>query len=145
MGSQRVAYNWELSLSSTILKWFPMGHILEESLPLNGTETVTYFWPVEGWWGVTPMIMLGCCCSIPKLCPTLWDPMECSPPVSSVLGISQTRILEQVAISFSRGSSWLRDWTHVSCLAGGFFTTEPPEKPQHLKEHRQYLDIVSMF
>ena len=61
--------------------------------------------------------------------PTLCDPMDCSPPGFSVCGISQTRILEWVAVSFSRGSSRLRDPTHVSCLAGGFLSTEPPEKP----------------
>ena len=49
-------------------------------------------------------------------CLTLWDPMYCSPPGSSVHGISQTRILEWVAISFSRRSSQPRDWTCVSCL-----------------------------
>ena len=54
------------------------------------------------------------------------EPMDCSPPGSSVHGIFQARILEWVATSFSRGSSWTRDWTHVSCLAGVFFTTEPP-------------------
>ena len=48
--------------------------------------------------------------------------MDCSPPVSSVCGILQVRILEWVAISFSRGSSWLKDQTQVSCIAGGFFT-----------------------
>ena len=51
-----------------------------------------------------------------------------SPPGSSVRGISQVRILVWVAISFSRGSSQHRDWTHVNCLAGGFFATEPPGK-----------------
>ena len=51
--------------------------------------------------------------------------MDCSPPGSSVDGISQARIQEWVAISFSRGLSWPRDWTHNSCMAGGFFTTEP--------------------
>ena len=45
-----------------------------------------------------------------KLCPTPWDPMDCSLPGSSVHGIFQVRILEWVAISFSRGSSWPRDW-----------------------------------
>ena len=44
----------------------------------------------------------------------LCNPLDCSPPDSSVHGISQARILEWVAISFSRGSSWPRDWTHVS-------------------------------
>ena len=48
--------------------------------------------------------------------PALCDPMYCSPPGSSVHGISQASILEWVAISFSRGSSWCRDWTHVSCI-----------------------------
>ena len=55
--------------------------------------------------------------------------MDCNPPGSSVRGISQARILEWVAISFSRGSPQLRDWTQVSYLASGFFTTEPPWKP----------------
>ena len=61
------------------------------------------------------------------------DPMDCSPPGSSVHGIFQARILEYVAISSSRGSSQPTDQTHVSCvsfIAGGFFTTEPPKKPQ---------------
>ena len=49
-----------------------------------------------------------------------------SPPGFSVPGISQTRILEWIAISFSMGSSKSRDQTHISCIAGGFFTTEPP-------------------
>ena len=42
--------------------------------------------------------------------------MDCSPPSSSVHGISQARILEWVAISFSGGSSWPRDQIHVSCI-----------------------------
>ena len=48
--------------------------------------------------------------------PSLCDPMDCSPPCSSVHGILQARILEWVAISFSRGSSWPRDGTQVSCI-----------------------------
>ena len=47
----------------------------------------------------------------------LCNPMDCSPPGSSVIGIFQTRILEWVAISYSRGSSWLRYRTHVSCVS----------------------------
>ena len=53
---------------------------------------------------------------------TLCDPMDCSLPGSPVHGILQARILEWVAIPFSRGSSWLRDLTQVSCIAGRFFT-----------------------
>ena len=48
--------------------------------------------------------------------------MDCSPPGSSVHGILQARILEWVAISFSRGSSQPRDQTQISCTAGRFLT-----------------------
>ena len=50
-------------------------------------------------------------------CPTLCDPMDSSPPGSSVHGILQARILEWVAISFSRGSSQPRDGTCISCIS----------------------------
>ena len=57
------------------------------------------------------------CCLIAKLClNNFCNPMDCNPPDSSVHGISQARILEWVAISFSRGSSRPRDWTCVSCI-----------------------------
>ena len=49
-------------------------------------------------------------------------PTDYSPPGSFVHGISQARILEWVAISFSRRSSWPRDWTWVSCIADRLFT-----------------------
>ena len=55
--------------------------------------------------------------------------MGCNPPASSIHGIFQARTLEWVVISFSKGSSWPRDWTLFSCLAGGFFPTEPPGRP----------------
>ena len=48
--------------------------------------------------------------------------MNCRPPCSSVHGILQARILDWVAIAFSRGSSWHRDQTLVSCIEGRFFT-----------------------
>ena len=50
-------------------------------------------------------------------CPTLCDPMNCSPPGSSIHGIFQARILEWVAISYSRGSSQTRDQTHISWVS----------------------------
>ena len=61
-------------------------------------------------------------------CLTLCNPMDCSPPGSSVPGILQARILEWVAIPFFRGSSPLRVQTCVSCIVGRFFTSEPPGK-----------------
>ena len=56
-------------------------------------------------------------------CLTLWDPMDCSLLGSSVRGILQARVLEWVAYPFSRGSSWSRIRTSISCIAGRFFTT----------------------
>ena len=55
-------------------------------------------------------------CSVTQLCPSC-NPMVCSPPSSSVHGIFQARILESVAIYSSKGSSWTRDWTHISCFS----------------------------
>ena len=59
---------------------------------------------------------------VAQLCPTLCDPMTCNPPGSSVHGVFQVRILEWVAVPFSRWSSRPRDQTWVSCIAGRFFT-----------------------
>ena len=53
-----------------------------------------------------------------QLCLTLCDPVDCSPPGSPVQRIFQARILEWITISFSRGSSWTRDRTQVSHIAG---------------------------
>ena len=60
---------------------------------------------------------------VTQSCPTLCDPIDCSPTGSSVHEILQARILEWVAIPFSRGSSHPKDWTQVSRIAGGFFTS----------------------
>ena len=68
----------------------------------------------------TNILCYGSCA---QSCLTLCDPMDCSLPGSSVHGISQARILEWVPISFSRRSSWHRDWPQVSCIAGRFFTS----------------------
>ena len=59
---------------------------------------------------------------VTQSCPPLCDPMGCSLPRSSIHGIFQTRVLEWVAISFSRGSSRPRDQTQVSRIVGRCFT-----------------------
>ena len=72
-----------------------------------------------------------------QLCPTLWDPMDCSPLGSS----DSVRTLEWVAVPLSRGSSWPRDRTWVSHTAGRIFTiwTTP-------EAHQVYLhDDISTF
>ena len=60
---------------------------------------------------------------------TLCDHMDCSPPDSSAQGTFQARILKWVATPSSRESSQCRNQPHVSCIAGGLFTTEPLGKP----------------
>ena len=59
---------------------------------------------------------------VAQSCPTVCDPMDCSVPRSSVHGIFQAIVLEWVAISFSRGSSWPRDRTQVSLIVDRRFT-----------------------
>ena len=61
---------------------------------------------------------------VAESCPTLCNPMDCvySLPGSSIHGIFQARVLECIAISFSRESSQPRDWTRVSCIVGRHFT-----------------------
>ena len=63
---------------------------------------------------------------VAQSCPTLFDPMDCNLPHSSIQalpGIFQARVWEWVAISFSRGSSQPRNRTQVSCIAGRFFSS----------------------
>ena len=79
---------------------------------------------------------------VAQSCPTLYDPMECSPPGSSVHDIFQARILEWVIISFSRGSSQLRDQTQVSCTAGRLLT-ELQGKPKNTKVVLTILHVCS--
>ena len=74
---------------------------------------------------------------VAQLYTTLCNPMDCSLPGSTIRGIFQARILEWVAISFSRGSCQLKDQTHVSCIAGRFFTSEPPGKHS--------VDLIKFF
>ena len=72
------------------------------------------------------------CWSIVQSCLTLCNPVDGSPPSSSIHGILQARILEWVAIPFSRGSSWPRNQTGVSCIAGRFFTSWVTRKAQYI-------------
>ena len=79
-------------------------------------------------------IYTGLCAPLLQLCLTLWDPMDCSPPGSSVHGILQARILEWVTMPFSRESPQPTDQTGISCasciscIESWFFTTGPLEK-----------------
>ena len=59
---------------------------------------------------------------VTQWCPTLWDPMDCSPPGFAAHGILQARIPEWISIPFSRDSSWPGDGAQVSCVVGRVFT-----------------------
>ena len=67
-----------------------------------------------------------------NMCPTLCDLVDCSPPGSSIHGILYTRILEWIAIPFSRESTQLRDQTWVSCIPGRFFIAWANREAQQL-------------
>ena len=89
---------------------------------------------IHGWsFSITPERVS----EVTQSCPTFCDPMDYSLPGSSVHGIFQARVLEWVAISFSRGYSQPRDWTQVSRIAGRRFTiwatreTITPSYPNH--------------
>ena len=71
-----------------------------------------------------------CVCSVPQWCLTLCDPVDCSQSGSSVHEIFQIRTLEWVVISYSRGSSRLRDQTRVSCIGSCFLYWATWEVPR---------------
>ena len=62
------------------------------------------------------IVIKVCCAKLSQSCLTLCNPMDCSPPGSTVRGILKTRILEWVAMPSFRGSSLPRDQTHISCI-----------------------------
>ena len=102
------------------------------------TEQQQVSWP---WWASPLSISSpsqGSCYSLIrrglalKSSPDSCNPIDWSLPGSSIHRIFQARILEWGAISFSRGSSWPRDWTQVSCTAGRFFTNWATGQGSHL-------------
>ena len=90
-------------------------------------------------------VLCVCVWSVALWCPTLLNPMDCSPVGSSVHGISQPRIQEWAAICSSRAFSWPRDRTSGSCSAGGFFTAEPPGKPGFNTVHTRYIPAARLL
>ena len=119
--------------------------------------------------------LLSChCCSVPRLCPTLCHPMNCSTPGfpvikwkwshsvaqscptlcnlvdcslpgSSLHGILQARVLEWVAISFSKGSSRPRDWTRVSRIASRSFNLWATRETTPILQTKAKLDCLMCY
>ena len=78
---------------------------------------------------------------VSQSCLTLCDPMDCSLPGSSVHEIFQAIVLEWIAISFSKGSSQLRDWTRVSCIVDRCFTVWATREVQINIQLHSNLDL----
>ena len=114
MGLYRVRHDWETEQ-----------HYYKSSLPVRNFATTAYF--------CNQFCLYFACVHVKLLqsCETFCNPKDCSPLGSFSHGILQTRILEWVAMP-SRGSSWPRDGTHISCLLhwqACSLPLAPPEKP----------------
>ena len=96
----------------------------------------------RGWVGWMASQTQWTCAKSFQLCLTLWDPMDCSSPCSSVHCTFQARILEWVAIPFSKGSFWPRDQIQVSCIAGKFFTIWATREASKDMSLRKLQEIV---
>ena len=111
-----------LQLQNKTFLWQPAW---EGGLGENGCKYMCGWVPSLFTWNCHNTVNQLCAvlCLIAQSCPTLCEPMDWSPPGSSVHGILQARILEWVAYPFSRASSQSRNQTGVSCIAGRFFTS----------------------
>ena len=77
--------------------------------------------------------------------PTLCGPVDCSPPGSSVHGILQARIAEWVAMTFSRGSPWPRNWTGVFYIAGRLFTVWATGEVNFVSSYLSHIFLLFSF
>ena len=93
----------------------------------------------------SPILSHHCHFVVAKSYLTLCNPMDCSPPGSSVLGILQARILEWVAMPSSRGSSWLRDGTQVSCTRGQILYHWATGKPISYQATPLNLNLIKLL
>ena len=82
---------------------------------------------------------------VTQLCPTLCDPLDYSLQGSSIHGIFQARVLEWVAISFSRGSFWPRDWTQVSSIASKMILPSEPPGKQKAASRCKFQDRIYLI
>ena len=79
---------------------------------------------------------------VAQSCPALCNPMDCGPPGSSVHGILQASIVKWGAVPFSRRSSQPRDWTQVSCIAGGFSTMWATREDLHVRQTLHFQHVL---
>ena len=121
--------HWQRSL----VKYSPWGH-----KELDTAEQLSFSWCWREWFEFIKVLRENVLVMFLTLC----NPLHCSPPVSSVRGFLQARILEWATISASREPFPPRDWIHCnSCIAGRFFTTEPGKPTRVLKVHDKMFFI----
>ena len=116
---RQILYQLSHKESPRILKWVAWPFSSGSSWPKNQTGVSCIAGGFFTNWAIREALIYRCFFALS--CPILCDPIDYSPPVSSVHGILQARILELVAISFSRASSQPRDQIQVSCFAGKLF------------------------
>ena len=131
-----ILFSWQCAKGSFVLRlslggwitidldsaWLPHSLLLAIDL---GVDRGPNIYQRDLCWGNFWKLFCVCVCVcvlVIQWCPTLCNPMDYSPPGSSVHGVLQARILEWVTMPSSRGSSWPRDQTRVSCIAHRFFT-----------------------
>ena len=141
MGSQRVRHDWatELNWTGTVLcSVVTTGHIW-----LPNTFDIWLVWVCYQ----SKTSQTFCVCISHSVVFDSCDIMDCSLPGSSVHGILQARILEWVAIPFSRGSSWPRDWTRVSCIAGRLTLPSEPPLPdfKYLIRKKKNISLITFI
>ena len=104
----------------------------------------TWFWLVSAL--VLLLLPLRYCgCLVAKLCPTLGAPWTTALPGFSAMGFSQARIMEWVAFSFSRRSSWVRDQAQISYISSRFFTAEPSGEAFKILGTLEYITWLIIF
>ena len=124
-GSQkkRLAKRWPGAEASCAVGWMEAVAVKSGSYEIKGQKVLCRHWETR----VRLEVLVS------QSCLTLCNPMDCSLPGSSVHGFLQARILEWVAIPFSRGSSQPRIWTWSPALQADSLPSEPSGKPQGLK------------
>ena len=139
----QLSYRTEFQWYGILLRWEPkpqflhlyngfcLGRILS-----SRTETVPVKHSTRGF--VVIVQLLSC---VWHFC----NPMNCSLPGSSVHGILQARILEQVAISFTRGSSWPRNWTCISCIGRWILYHWATSVGWHQVSFKRHQSLLCLF
>ena len=141
------------SIYSKQLRWMSQEKLKETGLVMFGFSCFTVSrWCLAKTWErkylrvakAKPCIHVCVCAKSLQSRLTLCDPVDCSLPGSSVHGILQA-ILEWVAMPSSKRSSWPRDRTHISRIAGGFYTAEPLWKPPNHWTTREFATLWRFY